>query len=497
MTDQLPFALYTAQQVQNLDKTAIEKFGEDSLDLMKKAGQVAFDQMLLRWPKLKKIGIVCSTGNNGGDGFVVAALALKAKLDVVLMLRGNLEKMKPDAKTCAKEFLQLGGEIHRPVKMPADIDVLVDALWGTGLDRDVEGSDAQWIEHLNQHKAPCVSIDVPSGLNANTGRPLGVAVKADLTVTFIGLKQGLFTGVGTDYVGEVFYHALDIPAKTYATEILSARRFDWKRLQDNLTPRPRHAHKGNFGHVFLVGGDRGYSGAIRLAAEAALRSGTGLVSVATHGSHAPMVNIQQPEIMVKGMINGLDLPDMIGKASVVVLGPGLGQSIWSKSLFEAVLKTDKSLVLDADGLNLLSQNPIKRDNWVLTPHPKEAARLLGCSVEDIEQDRFAAVEQLQNTYGGVALLKGAGTLVTSAENKPIAVCTDGNPGMASGGMGDLLSGIIGSFLAQNYELEEAAIMGACIHGAAADVAAEQGEKGMAASDLLPIIRYLLNPEIQF
>jgi ADP-dependent NAD(P)H-hydrate dehydratase / NAD(P)H-hydrate epimerase len=256
------------------------------------------------------------------------------------------------------------------------------------------------------------------------------------------------------------------------------------QFENYLQPRPRDFHKGNAGHVVIVGGEIGYSGAVHLAAEAALRVGAGLVSVATRTEHANLVNVTCPEIMSHGVNSAADLAPLLSKADVVIVGPGLGQTEWSRSLLAAVLAIDKPMIVDADALNLLSQVPIKKSHWILTPHPGEAARLLKMTSAEIQQDRVAAIKKIQSEYGGVCVLKGAGSLVLG-EDKELAICEAGNPGMATAGMGDVLSGVIGGLLGQHVPLVAAAQLGVLLHAMAGDLAAKsQGERSMIASDLI-------------
>jgi hydroxyethylthiazole kinase-like uncharacterized protein yjeF len=267
---------------------------------------------------------------------------------------------------------------------------------------------------------------------------------------------------------------------------------DLEHYAEFLDPRPIDCHKSMFGHVLVVGGDYGYSGAVRMAAEAALRVGAGLVSVATRPEHALALNIARPEIMCHGVSSAEALKPLLEKATVIAVGPGLGQSRWAKSLLTLVLKSKKPLVVDADALNLLALKPEKHAQWILTPHPGEAARLLKKSVATIQGDRLTAVKMLQKKFGGVAILKGAGTLVDGPDAIP-AVCSLGNPGMATAGMGDILSGVISGLLAQHLPLVKAAKLGVLLHALAGDRAAEEGERGMLATDLLPYLRWLVNP----
>jgi NAD(P)H-hydrate epimerase len=380
--------------------------------------------------------------------------------------------------------------------LPRRTDVVVDAVLGTGLERPVAGDWAAALTAVNQHLAPVLAVDIPSGLHADTGLELGVAVRAALTVSFIALKQGMFTGAGPDCCGDIRFHGLQVPAVVYSREILAARRVEWQRQSTQLAPRPRDAHKGRFGHVLVVGGTAGFSGAARMTAEAALRCGAGLVSLATVPPLAPMMNLGRPEIMAHGVADETQLERLLEKATVVAVGPGLGQGRWAEELLQRIVATHLPLVMDADALNLLAQRPQRRGNWVLTPHPGEAARLLGCDVAEVQRDRFAAVRRLWDLFGGNVVLKGAGSVMFGDSRKPPAVCSDGNPGMASGGMGDVLTGLVAGFIAQGWDQEEAALMAVCLHAAAADAcAAEDGERGMLATDLLPWCRRLLNREV--
>lgn len=273
-------------------------------------------------------------------------------------------------------------------------------------------------------------------------------------------------------------------------KIVSIKFSDFTPL---LLPRPRDAHKGLFGHVLVIGGGKGMAGAARLAAEAALRVGAGLVSVATEPEHVSAIVSERPEIMVHGIKKAGDLKLLLAKASVIVAGVGLGQTSWSKGLLAEVFSAPQPKVIDADALNLLASSPQKSDNWILTPHPGEAARLLNFQTKNIQADRIEAVKQLQQKYGGVIVLKGAGSLVCGDDS--LKICEAGNAGMASGGMGDVLSGIIGGLLAQHFNLQQAAELGVYLHAAAGDLAAkQQGERGLLASDLMPYLTSLINSQ---
>jgi NAD(P)H-hydrate epimerase len=493
-TETLPYALYRADQVREFDRIAIQEYGIPGAELMERAGSRAFQLLQTLWPAAKEILILCGSGNNGGDGYVVARLAKQAGIQARVLLLSDPAKVKGDALAMLRAWQEAGGEVEPYEGLPKRCDLIVDALLGTGLEREVSGRWAQAIEAVNRHPAPVLAIDIPSGLNADSGRRMGCAIEAHATISFIGLKRGMFTGEGPDCCGRTYFDALELPARIYARQILDTRRIDWSKLSSTLTPRRRSAHKGAFGHLLVIGGDLGFSGAARLAGEAAARSGAGLVSVATRPEHAALLNLGRPELMCRGVAEADELDSLLKRAGVIALGPGLGRGAWGRSLFERAMASGLPLVIDADGLNLLAAAPAQRDDWILTPHPGEAARLLDCTVEEIEADRFAAVERLQAVYGGIVVLKGAGSLIHSGGNRPTALCSDGNPGMASGGSGDLLTGIIAALLAQGFATQEAAEIGVCLHAAAGDQAARAGELGMLASDLLPEIRRLLNPD---
>jgi len=262
-----------------------------------------------------------------------------------------------------------------------------------------------------------------------------------------------------------------------------------------LSPRPRDAQKGLFGHVLITGGYTGMLGAVCLAGAAALRTGAGLVSIITLPEHVAAIANRSPEIMVYGVKNSKDIKNLNSvfiKSTVIVIGPGLGQTKWSRQLFEKIISLPHPKIIDADGLNLLAQYPQKSEKWILTPHPGEAARLLHCTTEDIQADRVNSVTQLQATYGGVVILKGAGSLICTANT--LSLCEAGNPGMASGGMGDVLSGVIGGLVAQGVTLQQAAELAVCLHASAGDLAAQQlGQRGLIASDLMPYLHKLVNP----
>ena len=490
-----PSQLYTAEQSRQLDALAIAS-GIDGYTLMCRAGRAALNVLLRQWALPEHIHIICGTGNNGGDGLVLARLARERQLPATVYLLGDRKNIHNDAQKALIDAEAAGVEI-RPAsgQLPLTDGVIVDALLGTGLNGPVRDAAAGLINQINAAGLPVLALDIPSGLCANTGRVLGCAVEADRTITFIAAKRGLFTGQGSHVSGLVLFDSLQIPDALYHQAGDSVAHDTLHQLLASLPARPRDAHKGLYGHVLIVGGNHGMAGAAMMAAEAAARTGCGLISIATQPEHVPAMLARHPEVMVHGVVSGQELDPLLEKPSVIVIGPGLGQTPWSEQMLQKTLATGLPLVVDADALNMLAQQRIQpgtvRDNWILTPHPGEAARLLGCSTADINDDRFAAVEALQQRYGGIAVLKGAGSLIRSAQRT--SLCSYGNPGMASGGMGDLLSGLIAGLLAQHLPAARAASLAVALHARAADLtAAEYGEHGLLATDLIPAIRYLLN-----
>lgn len=488
----LPHTLYRAATVRELDRQAVEIHTVPGIELMNRAGTALFEELMVRWPEARRIAVVCGGGNNGGDGFVVARLALEQGLEPKLVCVTDPATLKGDARKAwgAAQAAGLVPVLFRPSVFD-DADVIVDAMFGIGLDREIEGMAANVVHAINCSRVPVLAVDIPSGLAADTGTVLGCAVKATATVTFIGLKQGLFTGAGPEYCGAILFNDLGVPLAVYDEVIPSAMRIDWAQQKSNLSPRPRNAHKGMFGHVLVIGGNHGLAGAARLAAEAAARVGAGLTSVATRSAHAIAMAAARPEIMWHGVEQASDLTSLLARATVVAIGPGLGQDAWAQQLLARVLETDLPLVVDADALNLLALEPCARGHWILTPHPGEAARLLQANTSDVNADRFATAQKLRERYHGVVVLKGAGSLITDDQGA-IAVCNEGNPGMAAGGIGDMLTGVIAALVAQGLSLADAARVGVSLHAAAGDRAALDGERGLMAGDMLPHLRRLVN-----
>ncbi len=471
-----------------LDRLAIEGQGIDGYNLMNRAGARAFATLMAHWPEARAITVCCGGGNNGGDGYVVARLALERGLGVQLIAMKSPDELSGEARRAARDWLQTGGKIE-----PADErlrgDVIVDALLGTGLDRPVRDDYARLIERINDAGQSVLAIDVPSGLSADTGMPQGISVRADVTVSFIGRKRGLFTGQAGRWCGQRVFDDLDVPEAIYESVEPDAELLDPSRLAECLPPRAPDTHKGNLGTVLVAGGNDGMAGAPVLAAQAALRTGSGLVHVATRAAHASLAAGVQPEIMGHGVEDLDELQPLLATADVIALGPGLGRNDWAGAVWRRLVASDRSLVLDADGLNLLADSPIQRTDWILTPHPGEAARLLGVDVPEVQQDRFAAVRKLADRYEATVVLKGHGTLVADPQGR-IAVCPFGNPAMASAGMGDALTGIIASMRGQGLDEFDAACCGVLVHALAGDRAAK-GRRQILATDLIDALSRVL------
>lgn len=491
--ESLPVEIFGVEAVRDIDRAAIEGEGIAGYTLMTRAGEAAVDHALRRFPDAKRWQVLCGAGNNAGDGYVVARLAAARGIDVSALALVDPSKLSGDAATAFQDFVDGGGAVRGwSGEIDEGADLLVDALLGSGLDRPVEGRFATAVEAINAHPGDVLALDIPTGLNGDSGRVMGVAVDADLTVTFVGLKTGLFLGSGLDHTGEIAFAGLDVPDQCRDATRARLRRITATEVRGALAPRTRSAHKGDFGHVMVVGGGRGMPGAVRICAEAALRSGAGLVSIATDPSHAAMLVATRPELMSHGIETPVDLDPLLERADVVAFGPGLGRSDWARGLYRRMLDVDLPSVWDADALNLLADSPGRLDNRIITPHPGEAGRLLDEETGSVQADRLAALGALIARYGGTVVLKGAGTLVSAADGAPY-ITLSGNPGMSSPGMGDALTGVIAAMLAQGLDVTAAARIGVEVHASAGDRAARFGERGLTAGELIAELRCIVNP----
>lgn len=488
----LPVMVHTAAQVRALDQHAIEQLHIPAYTLMTRAGAAALRLLHERWPTAVRILILCGPGNNGGDGYVLARLARAQSLEVRVIALADPAQLRGEAGQARQDFMASGGSTQSwTPDCLAWADVVVDAIFGTGLSRPIHEQFAAPVRELNASSRPVLALDIPSGLHADDGQVLGSAVRADCTLSFVGLKLGYYLGEGPDHVGRVCFEGLGLtqPAGIAA----AARRIDASLLARTLPPRKRSAHKGDHGHVLIVGGGQGMGGAVRLAGEAALRVGAGLVTIATLPANVAAINTARPELMCHGVQTADELERLMVRADVIAIGPGLGTDAWARALLDKVMSWEQALILDADALNLLAQHPIRRDHWILTPHPGEAARLLGVATADVQRNRMQSARELVDRYGGSVVLKGGNTLVAQP-GEPPWICDRGNPGMATAGMGDVLTGVTAGLAAQKLDFSLIAPVSVLVHAAAGDLAATaMGQRGLLASDVLARLPACVNP----
>ncbi|MCC6172296.1 MAG: NAD(P)H-hydrate dehydratase [Gammaproteobacteria bacterium] len=490
----LPTAIYSTRQVRDLDEYAIHERGIAGYTLMKRAGEASLRMMRTRWPMAHHVVIVCGSGNNAGDGYVLARFAQAAGLEVRVLAVADPQGLRGDARRAWQDFVASAGlvEPFGDPQLLAAGDVVVDAMLGTGLDGPVRPAFAAAIAAVNGCGRPVFALDIPSGLSGDTGLPLGAAVRADCTITFIGLKTGLYLGDGPEYCGTVFFDDLEVAAPERESLVPRLQRILESEIGAALPRRPRAAHKGSFGRVLVIGSGPGMPGATRLAGEAALRVGAGLVTVLAAPECALAVAGGRPELIVHALDDPRGVEEHLVRADVIAIGPGLGRSAWAHEVFARVIEAPRPLIVDADALNLLAEQQLAaRANWVLTPHPGEAGRLLGVDTAAIQSDRLGALEALVGRYGGIVVLKGAGTLVGGA-GRVAAICERGNPGMAAPGMGDVLTGAIAGIVAQVGEPWRATRVGVLVHAMAGDAEARNGERGVLASEVAQEIRTWVN-----
>jgi NAD(P)H-hydrate epimerase len=496
----LPVALHTAAAVRALEARALAAQPGDGAVLMRRAAAAALEALRAAWPVSRDIALLCGGGNNGGDGWMLAVLARAAGFSPQVLWTTPPDALRGEAAGAAAEALAAGVPASAfdatgsgPVQL-ARADVIVDALLGLGLAQAVRPPIAAAIEAINAAGRPVLSLDLPSGLCADSGRVLGIAVRADVTITFITLKAGLRLGAGPDHSGRLQLATLGIaddlgpPAWTL---------LDAARVRAAIPARRRDAHKGQGGHVFVVGGGSGMPGAARLAGEAALRVGAGRVTVACAADSAPAIAGGRPEVMVRGLPSepataAQQLRAALDGADVLVVGPGLGRDAWAMALLQAALDAAKPTVVDADALHLLgpvrsaAQGVSQGSSRIYTPHPGEAARLLGLTAAAVQADRPAALSALVAGLGGVVVLKGAGTLLATRGAVPV-VCDRGHPVLAAPGTGDVLAGAIAGLLAQSDDRSGTGFEAACaavwLHACAGERAAAAAPRGVLAGEI--------------
>ncbi|XOV80210.1 MAG: NAD(P)H-hydrate dehydratase [Aestuariibacter sp.] len=488
--------IYSADQVRHVEPRAAALAGVSMYQLMERAGKAVVDVIRRHYPDLQQVLVLAGHGNNGGDAYVVARLLTEKGCQVDVCELGQIDKLSADANEARQRWLKGRHQIKKTEQiLYRDYQLCVDGMLGTGIKGAVREPYQGVIQALNKQDIAVVSIDVPSGIDSDTGTECGEAVAADHTVTFVGVKAGLVTGLGKQLCGILHFSDLGIgePFQRIARPL--GRTITFKQLKP-LPPKPKAAHKGDFGKLLCIGGNIGYAGAIRLTGEAAMRSGAGLVKVFCHEASKSILASGRPELMIEYRSDYLQ--ETLKWSQAIVIGPGLGQDIWSfsvlKQTLEHCLRYHKPVVIDADALNLMAEHrtlTVPQNLAVLTPHPGEAARLAKSDVSKVEQNRYKTVSSLSAQYDAVTVLKGAGTLIASQDN--IWVCGNGNPGMATAGMGDVLSGVLGALLAQKMSIRLSAIFGVCLHSHAADLASQEyGQRGLLASDLFPYIRRLIN-----
>ena len=500
----LPDKLYSVASVVQLEHIAIKQFAVPAYALMKRAGDAVFQLLKIKYPHAKKVLILCGAGNNAGDGYVVARLCKEAGLDVSVISLVDPASLQNEALLAYQDWLSISGftaakNMSVDESLIAEAEVIIDALLGTGLRREVSAEWADWINAVNQAGKPVVAVDVPSGLMADTGNIAGCAIRADHTVCFIGLKQGMFTAQANDVCGEIIFNDLALPEQVFSqvkADALLMAAVDYSKLPE----RKASSNKGNFGHVLIVGGNVNMPGAIILAATAALRAGAGLVTVVTVAENLLAISTAVPEAMIKtceiDSIPEVLNADFISGITHVAIGMGLAQDDWALALLHFCVQLAKPVLLDADALNLIALHEIKISSpLVITPHPGEAARLLSTGLlsnnqvlgsVDIQQDRFAAVTALHALFADsescTVVLKGSGSLVF--DGQLIKVCALGNAAMAAPGMGDVLSGMIIALMAQGLKNNDAAELGVCLHACAADEVIQGATRGLLASDVV-------------
>ena len=479
--------VHTGSQTRTFDRRAMDDFSIPGIRLMLRAGRAAFNALRARWPDARRLTVVCGAGNNGGDGYVVAGLARDAGLDVQLIEVADAAKLRGDAATARRFALERLGEAGAG-DWPARGEVIVDALLGTGARCAVREPYQAALDRINAAGKPVLAVDVPSGVNADTGGLHTAApVRAALTITFVAAKIGLVTGAAVDYVGDLIVDDIGVPEAARAAPGVAV-------LQGaglaGLARRP-NAHKGDFGRLLVVGGETDMGGAVALAGEAALRVGAGFVTVATRGANRSAILARRPELMVRAADAADGLEDVLESATAIAAGPGLGRGAWGAALLAQCLAAGKPLVVDADGLNILAakDGPGPADlppGAVLTPHPGEAARLLGKDSQWVQENRPDAATKLSRP-AAIVVLKGAGTLIADA-GALRSICLLGNPGMATAGSGDVLTGVIGALLARGFAPVEAAELGVWLHARAGDEAAAARSSALVAGDVIEALR---------
>jgi hydroxyethylthiazole kinase-like uncharacterized protein yjeF len=479
--------------LRRVEQTALG--GREPLPLMERAGLAAAElARKLAGDSGKPVLILAGPGNNGGDALAAARHLKQWWYKVSVVCAGDPRQYSGDAAAALQAWQKTGGELVSEIPAAQDWALVIDGLFGIGLKRKLDGAYAALVEQVNALEAPVLALDIPSGLDADTGQVLGCAVQADHTITFIALKPGLLTLDGPDHCGVV--HVADLGLSTAIDAAAHGVLIGAGVLTHVLPPRPRNSHKGTYGSAGIIGGAQGMVGAALLAARAALKCGAGRVYAGLIAGDAPLVDALQPELMLRPADAVLRLDHL----SALAIGPGLGDTPDAAEYLDWALETAVPLLLDADALNQIAATTVLKSKLkqrvtvtILTPHPAEAARLLGCAIPKVQQDRVAAALQLAREYKAGVVLKGAGSICAWPDGH-WAINTSGNPGMAAAGMGDVLTGLIVALLAQGVDERHALTAGVYLHGAAADQLVNNGcgPIGLTAGEVIDAARALLN-----
>lgn len=492
--------LSTKQISREIDRRTIEEFGVPGVVLMENAGRAVASVILAEYPSAKKMAVICGAGNNAGDGFVIARHLISSGKEVSVHIAQKKQRYKGDAKTNLDSLLEIGAPVKElEGKLPRikDTDVIVDAIFGTGLDRDVGGFYERLIKFINRQSARRVSVDIPSGLDADTGQPLGAAVRADVTITFAPAKLGMCIYPGIDYAGKL--RVADITIPKLLEENIPFELLTFKSCRGLIKKRAADSHKGTYGHLLVLAGSPGKSGAAVLCADAALRAGSGLVTLGVPDSISAAVEEKTTEVMSVSLKDSKDgtfhpdaheevLRELEGKKTALAVGPGISTSRSAGEFLEKVItQCEVPITIDADALNIISKNPeiLKKTKVpaVITPHPGEMARLCGMRTKQVQDDRVGVSTRFSKEYGCYVVLKGARTVVSTPGGE-VFINPTGNSAMATAGTGDVLTGIIGGLAAQGYDYLQSCLLGVFLHGHAADLLLEEtGTAGFTASEI--------------
>jgi hydroxyethylthiazole kinase-like uncharacterized protein yjeF len=503
--------LVTVSQMQDLDRKTIQECGIPGIVLMENAGKGAAELMVSSFPEVRAgwVAILAGQGNNGGDGFVIARHLTNWGIHTKVYLFSSIDDVQGDALTNLQIWLNMGGELieipykgnfTKIKKELANASLIVDAIFGTGLNSEVKGVVKDVISFINSLPTPVAAVDIPSGLDATQGRVLGAAIRADLTTTFGLAKIGQVVEPGIQYVGRLAVVDIGIPRTLIEESGIKAHLIDPEELNLRLLdPRPPQAHKGDYGHLFVLAGSPGKTGAAAMICHGALRTGAGLVTLGISASLNPILETKLTEAMTEPLpdaatgylssdASGRILQLLEGKTAFA-LGPGIStQPQVQELLLELIPEVTVPLIIDADGITALASRLeiMKRckSSIILTPHPGEMARLVGTTTQKVQDDRIGVAKAFAATYGCIVVLKGNRTVIATPDEK-VYINPTGNPGMASGGVGDILTGMIGGLIAQGLSPLEAAIWGVYLHGLAGDIAERDlGEISLIAGDII-------------